>query len=238
MLRVDGLCTGYGSQQVLRDVGFDVPRGGLTTLLGPNGAGKSTALMALNGTLPVWRGTIELEGRSLAGLGPRARARRGLVLVPEGRRIFGSATVEENLRLGAWAVGRNAKATRASLAEVFERFPRLSERRDQRAGTLSGGEQQMLAIGRGLMANPKLLMVDECSLGLSPVMVIEVLRILATLAQAGLTVLAVEQNTSVLRFASSAILLEQGSVARTASGDSLANFSQSLRQSYLGGDRG
>jgi branched-chain amino acid transport system ATP-binding protein len=234
MLRVRNLHAGYESLEVLHGISFDVPAGGLSTILGSNGAGKSTTLLTLIGMVAAWEGAIEFEGRSLAGLSPRARARAGIVLVPEGRRVFGTLPVEENLRLGAWAVGISGGACSRKLEEVFDHFPRLRERRRQAAATLSGGEQQMLAIGRGLMANPRLLLIDECSLGLSPVMIMEVLGTVSRLVESGTTVIAVEQSTDVLTRAKQAIVLEQGTVVRTAAGSDLSTLSDALRLSYLG----
>ena len=233
-LRVDNLVSGYGSLEVLHGVDFEVASGHITAMLGSNGAGKSTTLLTLAGMLPAWRGGVELHGKPLAGMSPRARCRSGLVLVPEGRRVFASVAVEANLRLGAWAAGVKGVDAEKSLARVYERFPRLGERRAQAAGTLSGGEQQMLAIGRGLMAHPRVLLVDECSLGLSPVMVAEVFRVLAAIAAEGMAVLVVEQNVSVLDYAAQAIVIEQGQVEQRAAGAGLKSLARTLRESYLG----
>jgi branched-chain amino acid transport system ATP-binding protein len=193
LLRVDGIEVGYGDLTAVGDVSLEVREGEVVALIGANGAGKTTTLRAVSGLLPLRRGRIEFEGQRLDGLTSAQIVARGIAHVPEGRQLFPTMTVLENLELGART--RAARVRRAeSLAGVFDLFPRLRERREQSAGTLSGGEQQMCAIGRGLMACPRLLMLDEPSLGLAPVMVKAIFDDLGRINAQGLTILLVEQN--------------------------------------------
>ncbi len=192
-LAIDGLESGYGEVQILWGASVTLREGELTTVVGSNGAGKTTLLRAVMGLLPAWKGTVRLDDRDVTRVSPHEKAQLGLVLVPEGRQLFSTMTVSENLEMGATA--RRARAdVRRSLAQVLRLFPRLAERRSQLAGTLSGGEQQMLAIARGLMAKPAVLMLDEPSLGLSPKLVIELFDTIRALKREGLTMLLVEQN--------------------------------------------
>ena len=210
LLAVRGLSVGYGDFLALTDVSLDVPKGELVAVIGANGAGKSTLLRALAGALPAAAGTVELAGRSVNGLPAETRVGLGLVLVPEGRRIFPSLSVEENLRVGAYR-GRSGPWT---LARVQELFPILRERRRVPGTNLSGGEQQMLAIGRGLMANPRLLLVDEISLGLAPLLVKRLYEALAAIRAEGTTLVVVEQDVSqVLALAQRVYCLRKGAVS-------------------------
>ncbi len=233
MLRVEGLQVSYGRIAALWGVSFDVGRGELVALVGANGAGKTTTLKAISGLLRASAGSVRLEGEPLERRSTVEIVERGVVHVPEGRKLFPEMTVLDNLLLGGFS--RAARPhQRARLEEVFAVFPRLRERRRQLAGTLSGGEQQMVAIGRGLMAGPKLLMLDEPSLGLAPVMVEEMFRVIGEINRAGVTVLLVEQNTEhALAIAHRAFVLESGRVALAGTGaELLAN--EQVRQAYLG----
>ncbi|TMR01226.1 ABC transporter ATP-binding protein [Actinomadura soli] len=233
MLRITGLRAGYGRVTGVADVSVEVRRGELVAVLGPNGAGKSTVLRAVSGMIRPWSGSVVLDGRDVTGLRSDLLVRAGMVHVPEGRRALPRLTVEENLRVGAFT-RRDRAEVRATLEEIFDRFPRLRDRRAQKAGTLSGGEQQMLVIGRALMAKPKLLLLDEPSLGLSPLLVREVFEMIRTLAADGQTVLLVEQNVAQgLAVADRGYVLTAGRV--TASG-SAAELSEdpSLLRGYLG----
>jgi branched-chain amino acid transport system ATP-binding protein len=233
LLRVDAIEAGYGDLTAIREVSLEVREGETVALIGANGAGKTTTLRAVSGLLPVRRGRIEFEGRPLAGLTSAQVVGRGVAHVPEGRQLFPTMTVLENLELGARTAGARARRPE-SLARVFDLFPRLRERRAQLAGTLSGGEQQMCAIGRGLMACPRLLMLDEPSLGLAPVMVKAIFEDLARINQQGLTILLVEQNVlRSLQLAHRGYVLENGRVTLSgAAGDLLA--SGHIKQAYLG----
>jgi branched-chain amino acid transport system ATP-binding protein len=193
LLEVEALQAGYDDVQVLWGIGLKVARGRMTTLLGANGAGKTTTLRAVTGSIRPRRGRVLFNGEDVTRLPPHAKTARGLVLVPEGRQLFSDMTVEENLEMGAYS-GRARAAQARQMEQVYTLFPRLKERRSQKAGTFSGGEQQMLAIGRGMMSAPELLVIDELSLGLAPVVVQQIVGTLKTLKESGLTILLVEQN--------------------------------------------
>jgi branched-chain amino acid transport system ATP-binding protein len=212
MLTVDAIDAGYGRVQVLKGVSLAVAPGELVTIVGPNGSGKTTLLRAIVGLVPLRGGAIQFMGAAVGGLATEAIVRRGLALVPEGRDLFTPLTVRENLLLGAFAVRGAARRERASdLERVLELFPALRPRLAQPAGTLSGGEQQMLAIGRALMARPRLLLLDEPSVGLAPLVIREIFRTLERLRAGGLTILLVEQNArAALRVADRAYALEPG----------------------------
>ncbi|AFH39260.1 ABC transporter ATP-binding protein [Thermus thermophilus] len=230
-LEVQALETGYGKAQVLFGVDLEVEAGELVALLGANGAGKTTLLRALSGLLRPWKGSVLLGGKDLRGLSPARRARLGLGHVPEGRQLFPLMTVEENLRLGAafLAPGREKEG----YERVYALFPRLAERRRQLAGTLSGGEQQMLAIGRALMGFPRILLVDEPSLGLSPRLAEEVLLALKEVARGGVGVLLVEQNVALsLEVAERGYVLEHGRVVLEGPAQALAQDPR-VREAYL-----
>jgi branched-chain amino acid transport system ATP-binding protein len=233
LLRIDGIEVGYGDLTAVRDVSLEVREGEVVALIGANGAGKTTTLRALSGLLPLRRGRIELDGQRLDGLGSAQVAARGIAHVPEGRQLFPTMTVRENLELGART--RAARQARArTLDRVFELFPRLLEREAQLAGTLSGGEQQMCAIGRGLMACPRLLVLDEPSLGLAPVLVKTIFEDLARINGQGLTVLLVEQNVlRSLRLAHRGYVIDNGRTTLAGPRDELL-ASGHIKQAYLG----
>jgi len=222
----------YGGIQAVKGIDLHVDKGELVCLIGANGAGKTTTLKAIAGALAPAGGSVRLEGREIGGTPAHELVRRGLALVPEGRGVFARLTVGENLRMGAYC--RDDAGIEPDLERVYALFPRLRERRRQVAGTLSGGEQQMLAIGRALMSRPRLLLCDEPSLGLAPLVVQEIMRLLARLREGGTTVLLVEQNARLaLRFADRAYVLEVGRVALSgASADLLAD--DQLKAAYLG----
>jgi len=233
LLRLEGIEVGYGDLTAVREVSLEVRTGEVVALIGGNGAGKTTTLRAITGLLPVRRGVIELDGQRLDGLSPSRIVARGLAHVPEGRQLFPTMTVRENLELGA--AGREARARRHETLEwVFRLFPRLQERNGQLAGTLSGGEQQMCAIGRGLMARPRLLMLDEPSLGLAPVVVKMIFETLAEINRQGTTILLVEQNVArALHLSHRGYVLENGRIALGGSRDELLQ-SGYIKQAYLG----
>jgi branched-chain amino acid transport system ATP-binding protein len=212
MLEINGARAGYGAINVLWDVSLRAARGEVTTIVGPNGAGKTTLLRAIMGLVPLKRGQIAFGGAALGGVPTWDMAQRGITMVPEGRMIFRDMSIEENLMLGAFAKTRRAGA-KAQIEEVYALFPLLKERRALPAGTLSGGQAQMLALGRGLMSQPQLMLIDEPSLGLAPVMVQEVFAILAQLKATGRTIVLVEQNTSMaLKLADHVYLMQGGKV--------------------------
>ena len=216
MLDINNVRAGYGAINVLWDVTLNVASGEVTTIVGPNGAGKTTLLRAIMGLVPIEHGQIVFEGAALAGVPTWDMAQRGIAMVPEGRMIFRDMSIEENLMLGAFAKTRRAGAAR-QLEEVYALFPLLKERRALPAGTLSGGQAQMLALGRGLMSAPQLMLIDEPSLGLAPVMVQEVFAILERLKAAGRTIVLVEQNTHMaLRLADQVYLMQGGKVTFAA----------------------
>ncbi len=232
MLTVEHLQASYGRVQTLWEIGFEVPQGAIVALIGANGAGKTTTLKVLSGLLQAQAGSITFDGERIDALAPPAIVARGIVHVPEGRGLFPDMTVLDNLLMGAYGTPRAGRRSR--LERVYAIFPRVEERRQQLAGTLSGGEQQMVAIGRGLMAHPRLLLLDEPSLGLAPLMVEEVFRVIREINASGVTVLLVEQNTRhALALASRGYVLEAGRVVLSGSGaDLLANAE--VRRAYLG----
>jgi branched-chain amino acid transport system ATP-binding protein len=232
LLAVEGLSISYGDLYAVREVSFAVDEGAVFVLLGANGAGKTSILRAISGLVPARGGTIAAEGRNIGGLRPHQVARAGISHVPEGRRIFAHLTVEDNL-IVSFLSGRAPVERPAALAAVFTLFPRLAERRAQAGGTLSGGEQQMLAIGRAMMNFPKLLMLDEPSLGLSPVMAELVFERLADIQRQGTTILLVEQNATCLEMATRGIILANGRVALAGDRNALAD-SEFVRRAYLG----
>jgi branched-chain amino acid transport system ATP-binding protein len=232
LLEVQGLRSGYGRVEVLRGIDLQVQAGEIVALLGSNGAGKSTLNNTLSALVPAWAGRVHFDGQDLTGAHYRAVVQAGLIQVPEGRRIFPNLTVLENLELGSFTRGRQRRS--ANLERVFGIFPRLAERRTQKAGTMSGGEQQMLAIGRGLMAEPRLLILDEPSLGLSPLLVEELFGLIRTLHGQGLSVLLVEQNVGQsLEIADRAYVLENGALRFSGRPEALL-ASDELRRAYLG----
>jgi branched-chain amino acid transport system ATP-binding protein len=232
LLKVTGLKVAYGGIQAVKGVTFEVQAGELVSLIGANGAGKTTTLKAITGIQPSVGGTIEYLGKSIQGQGPWDLVKQGLVMVPEGRGTFTRMTITENLQMGAFV--RNDKEIEADIDKVFAIFPRLKERRHQLAGTMSGGEQQMLAMGRALMARPKVLLLDEPSMGLSPIMVDKIFEVVNDIHQRGTTVLLVEQNASrALQLASRGYVMDSGEV--TMSGDAKKLLSDpKVRAAYLG----
>ncbi len=234
MLVVSGLHTRYGAIQAVRNVSFSVAEGQVVTLIGANGAGKSTILNTLSGLLKAAHGKIEFMGQQITTLRPDQITRLGLVQVPEGREVLAPLSVEENLLLGAFSRSGRA-AIRGDLEAVYQRFPRLAQRRAQQSGSLSGGEQQMLAIGRALMSRPRLLMLDEPSMGLAPLLVREVFEIIQQIKSEGVTILLVEQNANkALQLADMAYVLEQGEIVASGPAAELRR-DERLRTAYLGG---
>lgn len=234
MLTIDKLEVSYGAIRALHGISLEVPDGSIVCLIGANGAGKSTTLKTISGLLRPRAGSIRYQGEEITHWTPKRIVAAGISHVPEGRRIFADQTVEENLRLGAYS-RRDREEIAKDLEFVYELFPRLLERRKQLGGTLSGGEQQMLAIGRGLMARPKLLLLDEPSMGLSPLLVREIFSIIQTINRQGTTILLVEQNAYMaLGVASFAYVLETGRVALQGPAKELASSSE-VRRAYLGG---
>jgi branched-chain amino acid transport system ATP-binding protein len=233
LLRVQSLEAGYGDVQVLWGISLEVAQGAVTTLLGANGAGKTTTLRAVMGSIAPARGRIEFAGEDVTRLPPHAKAERGLVLVPEGRQLFADMSVEENLEMGAFSARARLRFAER-MEQVYALFPRLKERRRQKAGTFSGGEQQMLAIGRGLMSDPKLLIIDELSLGLAPVMIQLVVSKLEALKQSGLTILLVEQNVHLaLALSHYAYVIAEGRPFADGPSAQIAAMPE-IRQAYLG----
>lgn len=233
MLKVRDIHVSYGAIRALRGISFTVEKGELVTLLGANGAGKTTTLKTVSGLLRPERGAVEIDGQPTARLEAHRLVAGGVAHVPEGRKVFPRFTVLENLKIGAYA--RSKDAFRAELDFVFEMFPRLQERQQQYAGTLSGGEQQMLAIGRALMADPKLLLLDEPSMGLAPKVVELILEKIRTINKAGVTVLLVEQNAAMaLAISDRGYVLETGTVILAGAAHELAG-NDLVRQAYLGG---
>jgi branched-chain amino acid transport system ATP-binding protein len=233
LLRVEGLEAGYGEVQVLWGITLAAAPGQLTTIVGANGVGKTTTLRAIAGSLRPWNGRVLFKGEDVTRLAPHDKAARGLVLVPEGRQLFHTMTVEENLEMGAYAK-RAAGGYASRLEHVYELFPRLKERRFQRAGTFSGGEQQMLAIARGLMNDPELIIIDELSLGLAPLIVQELFAKLESLRREGLTIVLVEQNVH-LAFSLSdyAYVIAEGRLFTEGRPAALESQPQ-IRRAYLG----
>jgi branched-chain amino acid transport system ATP-binding protein len=233
LLEVEDLRTGYGSLPVLQGISFSVEEGETAVMFGLNGAGKTTTVNALAGLLPIWSGDVRLNGKSLKGMDPPKIVAAGIGLSPEGRRVFPGLTVLTNLRLGAWTRKRNKRQTEETIQRVFGYFPRLEERKDQLAGTMSGGEQQMLAIGRAIMSRPRLLMIDEASLGLSPKLAQTVFQVVSQINDDGTTVVIVEQNVGVLPYADQALIMEKGTITYDGRGEELEK-SGDLRKTYLG----
>ena len=233
MLKVEDLHVYYGSIHAIKGISFDVEEGEIVTLIGANGAGKSTTLNTVSGLLKPRSGSIEFEGKNIVNVPAHKIVSHGMALCPEGRRVFLQMTVQENLEMGGYT--RNQSEIAGSIDDVYQRFPRLKERYKQTAGTLSGGEQQMLAMGRAMMSKPKLLMLDEPSMGLAPILVEQIFDIIKELHQAGTTILLVEQNAQVaLSIADRAYVLETGTISM--SGDAKALLSDPrVQKAYLGG---
>ncbi|HEY5322821.1 MAG TPA: ABC transporter ATP-binding protein [Caldimonas sp.] len=233
LLRVSNLRVAYGGIQAVKGVSFEVREGELVSLIGANGAGKTTTLKAITGTQPAAGGDIEFMGKSTRGQGPWLLVEQGLVMVPEGRGVFSRMTITENLQMGAF-VRNDVKDIAADVERVFGIFPRLKERRNQLAGTMSGGEQQMLAMGRALMARPKVLLMDEPSMGLSPIMVDKIFEVVSDIHQQGTTILLVEQNASrALQLAQRGYVMDSGEVTMTGEAAQLL-ADPKVRAAYLG----
>lgn len=234
LLQVEDINVFYGSIHAIKGVSFSVNEGEIVTLIGANGAGKSTVLNTISGLLRSKTGSIHFNGENISNVEPHKIVQRGLAQVPEGRRIFLQMSVQENLEMGAYTQPNTGVAD--DIARVYEQFPRLKERRKQISGTLSGGEQQMLAMGRALMSHPRLLMLDEPSMGLAPLLVEQIFEIITQLHKSGTTVLLVEQNAQMaLSIADRAYVLETGKIGLSGTGAELIQ-SDSVRRAYLGGD--
>ena len=232
ILKVDDINVYYGSIHAIKGISFEVNEGEIVTLIGANGAGKSTTLNTCAGLLRSKTGSVQFAGEDISHVPPFKMASRGLALVPEGRRIFQQMTVKENLDMGAYTSPSNFNT---NLEKVYEQFPRLKEREKQIAGTLSGGEQQMLAMGRALMSSPKLIMMDEPSMGLAPILVEQIFEIIQTLHKNGTTILLVEQNAqAALAVANRGYVLETGKIVTSGSGKELLD-SPAIKKAYLGG---
>lgn len=233
MLDVKNISAFYGDAQALEDVSLSLEANCVTALLGPNAAGKSTTLRVISGTVAAASGSVSLNGVDITTRPPAERVHQGIVHVPEGRRLFGSLTVEDNLILGGYSQ-RKDRRTNERLGRVYDLFPKLAERRKQESGLMSGGEQQMCAVGRGLMADPKILMIDEMSLGLAPVIVTQMFQIVRDIADTGMTVLLVEQHVkNALEAADFATIIDGGRTRISGSADELRN-SDIVRESYFG----
>ncbi len=234
MLEIKDLEVGFGGITALKGISLSVADGEVVTLIGANGAGKTTTLRTVSGLVKPRTGRILVDGQDITRLSAQARVKRGLVQVPEGRRVFPQMSVLENLELGAY-LRKDAKAVAADLDDVFARFPRLADRRKQNAGTLSGGEQQMLAIGRALMSRPRILLLDEPSMGLAPLLVQEIFSIISEINEAGTTVLLVEQNANMaLQIAHRGYVLETGRIVLAGTAAELTSTDE-VKRAYLGG---
>ena len=233
LLQIEDLNSGYGEVQVLWGVSLEVQEGKMTTIVGANGAGKTTTLRTTMGSVRPWKGRILLRGEDVTGLSPHSKASRGMVLVPEGRQLFPDMTVEENLEMGAYP-RRARRRSKENLDWVYDTFPRLKERRKQKSSTLSGGEQQMVAMGRGLMQEPAVLMIDELSLGLAPVLTQQLFLTLKKLREQGLTIVLVEQNVHLaLALSDYTYVLSEGRVHIEGNSRDVANMDE-VRKAYLG----
>jgi branched-chain amino acid transport system ATP-binding protein len=232
MLSAENLCSAYGRIEVLHGISLEVRAGEIATLVGANGAGKTTLLRAISGVQPITSGTIRFEGESLNRVPSHLRVALGIAQVPEGRQLFGPLSVEDNLKLGAWS--RRAAEIEPQMSRVYALFPMLDELRKAPAGALSGGQQQMLAIGRALMAQPRLLLLDEPSMGLAPILVDRILATIETLKREGLTILLVEQNArAALAIADRAYVLETGMITMSGTAAEI-RFDKRVREAYLG----
>jgi branched-chain amino acid transport system ATP-binding protein len=233
MLEVKNVSAYYGDAQALEDVSLSLPAHGVTAFLGPDAAGKSTTLCVVSGLIPAATGTIEFEGRDITRTSPQERVPMGIVHVPEGRRLFNTMTVEDNLILGGYTQRKDRKTTER-LNEIYDHFPKLAERRKQEAGLMSGGEQQMCAVGRGLMTSPKVLMIDEMSLGLAPVIVKQMFAIVKDIAATGMSILLVEQHVkNALEVADFGTIID-GGITRASGSAAELRKSDVVRESYLG----
>jgi branched-chain amino acid transport system ATP-binding protein len=235
LLEVNDLHVFYGRIEAIKGISFSVGEGEIVTLIGANGAGKTTTMRTISGVRSVAQGSVKFEGRDITKMAPHERVKLGICQAPEGRGIFPGMTVRENLDMGTYVRGGNAAEKAADLEHVFHLFPRLQERITQLGGTLSGGEQQMLAIGRALMSRPRLLLLDEPSMGLAPMLIAQIFEIIKQINSEGISVLLVEQNaTQALRTAQRGYVLETGHVVKEGSGQSLLD-DPAVRAAYLGG---
>ena len=233
MLKVTDLSVHYGGIEALKGISFEVGQGQIVTLIGANGAGKSTTLRAISGLVRPSSGSINFMGRDITALNSQKIVAEGIAMVPEGRRVFANLTVKENLKIGAY-LRKDRDEIEEGIKDIYRRFPRLKEREWQLAGTLSGGEQQMLAVGRAMMAKPKLMMMDEPSLGLAPLVVKDIFSIIRRVNEDGITVLLIEQNANAaLRVAHYGYVLETGTITLTGTGEELLR-NESVREAYLG----
>ncbi|OIQ88706.1 high-affinity branched-chain amino acid transport ATP-binding protein LivF [mine drainage metagenome] len=233
LLQIKGLKVAYGGIQAVKGIDFEVRSGELVSLIGANGAGKTTTLKAITGMQPVTDGQIVYQGKPVQGRGSFELVRQGLAMVPEGRGVFTRMTITENLLMGAY-IRNDKKAIQDDIDRIFEIFPRLKERQSQLAGTMSGGEQQMLAMGRAMMCHPKLLLLDEPSMGLSPIMVDKIFEVVADIAKQGVTILLVEQNAKrALQLASRGYVMDSGTISMTGTADELLHDPR-VRAAYLG----
>ncbi|HHT63429.1 MAG: ABC transporter ATP-binding protein [Bacillota bacterium] len=234
MLKLDNINVYYGSIHALKGISIEVNQGEIVTLIGANGAGKTSILKSISGLIAPKSGEITFEGKTITGVPAQSIVKMGICHVPEGRRIFANMSVFENLELGAFLVNDKA-VVKQRLEHVFQRFPRLAERKNQNAGTLSGGEQQMLAMGRALMGQPKILLLDEPSMGLAPILVQEIFEIIKEINEAGTTILVVEQNAhQALSIAQKAYVLETGKIVLSGTAEEVAS-SEDVKKAYLGG---
>jgi branched-chain amino acid transport system ATP-binding protein len=233
LLEVKGMKAGYGQLPVIQDLSFDVEEGETSVLLGLNGAGKTTTVSNIAGVYQPWGGEVWFDGERIDGKEAPELVGVGISLVPEGRRVWPALTVDQNLRMGTWTRRKAKQEIDATRERVFEYFPRVEERLDQLAGTLSGGEQQMLAIGRGLMAGPRLLLIDEASLGLSPLLAKTVFAVVDRIKEDGTTVILVEQNVGALKHADQALVMEKGELVYSGKGKEIEDSAR-LRETYLG----
>jgi len=234
MLRLEGVEAGYGALSVLRGIDIEVAAGEVVALLGSNGAGKTTTINAISGVVPLWGGSVTFDGHRVDGLHPSAIVKRRLVQCAEGRQLFPGLTVQDNLKLGSYVCNLSRAALRTEMERIYDLFPVLRERRQQLAGTMSGGQQQMLAIGRALMAQPLLLMMDEPSLGLAPLLVGQLFELIARINGLGTTILLVEQNAvASLKIAHRAYILESGRIALTGPARDMIHDPR-VREVYLG----
>ena len=233
MLKISGLKVSYGGIQALRGIDLEVPDGKIVTLIGANGAGKSTTLHSISGLVKASEGSIQYDGNELIGMPTHKIIEHGVTLVPEGRRVFADLTVLENLKIGAY-LRKDKEEIEKDIQWVYSLFPRLEERNWQPAGTLSGGEQQMLAVGRALMSRPKILMMDETSLGLAPIIVQDIFKIIKEINRQGVTILLIEQNANMaLKIADYAYVLETGEITMSGSGHELLT-DERIKKAYLG----
>ena len=233
MLKVKDLKVNYGGIEALKGISFDVEQGQIVTLIGANGAGKSTTLRAISGLVKTASGAINFLGRDIIPFNAQQVVAEGIALVPEGRRVFSNLTVLENLKIGAY-LRKDKDEIESGIEDIFQRFPRLKEREWQLAGTLSGGEQQMLAVGRAIMTRPKIIMMDEPSLGLAPLVVKDIFKIIQTLKSTGMTVLLIEQNANAaLHACDYAYVMETGRITMSGTGEELL-ASEAIQEAYLG----